>query len=792
MSGVARTIRPRKVKGQPRIEHIRVTKRRIEKAERDERVDIGMMLTHPKTYMGGFTRPRDLRVLAWSKGGALEKRKIYESPNPEAYIPHTVYLLEARYPSKRMRERAPALEHIVGFCRESEFIKHLQRYNSSGASKDLLEAMDTARWPWLPKKRAKRIKWWEDREDRVATLQEVYGEDANAALLDEAEVDFDDDQPAGVNPAPNVDLSHTPSTPSQLSLGSQQIRNFHTSNRDQSYNEDDIVPDFYIKHKEDRAPKSLATSDAMPSATSTGASAAEREAHELARQKASVKRRKHEESALMQHLSDSILSDEVAASTRRLKSKIPVEHYDADGILIRHPSGFVVPGPGHSSTSDVARAKERKRDDDEDHAAQTAAVAERVLESDLDCVHEAMASTRPRSHKVPFEIREPDGTVKHPSGFVPPTPANEFRYSDSASLDSDLSSAIGRQRAREASASGASRRLGRSLHTTSVAKASETYPPFPSLSRPPHLDVKPPLEPTPVANTKPTSSVSSNPKPAPYAIVQHPKQPRPVSTAPTRAEARAKGIQLTRDQMRALEPLPDPTPIRAQYLPLLASEPFFRPLLTLTFSTRPLAETFTRLSRALPRGLNYVSAVDADERKYGPSFTTRVRNMRLRRMQGLSLDVAQLLAGAKGGLLGARFGPEERGRGVDGEGFGELLQHDKRVIGVGIGNWFERATEVKEAFKADGVEMVGKMCGIGKSEGEPFKVYGLDDWGKRIDDETGEEIPYEQSKLPWISTMRLAEDRMKDLEVARTREPEVIVEALGPEGLVQRRSVVDV
>ncbi|KAF9242835.1 hypothetical protein BU15DRAFT_60129 [Melanogaster broomeanus] len=788
MSGVTRTIKPRKVKGPPRSEHVRVTKRRIEKAERDERVDIGMMLTQPKTYMGGFTRPRDLRVLAWSKGGAIEKRKVYEPPNPEAYTPHTVYLLEARYPSKRMNGRAPAIEHVVGFCRESELTKRIAAYNSGGTSKDLLEAMDTAQWPWLPEKRGRRIKWWVDLEDRKATLREVYGDDADAASLDDAEVDIvEDDETAGVNPASKIDPSHIPNAPSQLSLGSQQTRSFHTSSRvlyPTSYNEDDVVPDFYIRHKEDRAPQSLAK-------PRTDIEAVEREAHDPARKKTSVKRRKHEESGLMTHLSDSILSDEIAASTRRLKAKIPVEHYDADGILIRHPSGFVVPGPGHSSTSDFARAKERDRDEDEDRAAQTAAVAERVLESDLDLVHAAMASTRPRSHKVPFEVREPDGTVKHPSGFVPPTPANEFRYSDSASLDRDLSGAIGRQRAREASASDATRKLGRSLHTTSVVKASETYPPFPSLSTPPPLHVESPPTATPSTDTSPTSSASSDSKHA-YAIVEKLERSRPVLTAPTRAEARAKGIQLTRAQMRAMDPLPDPTTIRAQYMPLLASQPFFRPLVTLTFSTRPLAETVARLSKALPTGLSYVAAVDPEERKYGPSFATRIRNMRLRRLQWLGLEVARLLAGTRGGMLGVRFSPEERGRGVDGEGFGELLEHDKRVIGVGVGNWFARAAEVKEAYKEDGVEMVRKMYGVGKGEGEPFKVYGLDDWGKRIDDETGEEIPYEQPKLPRITSLQLAEERMTGLEVARSKKPERILEALGPEERMQRKSSVGV
>ncbi|KAF9221098.1 hypothetical protein BS17DRAFT_785905 [Gyrodon lividus] len=793
----------RAIKSKPKIsrtEHIRITKRRIEKAERDERVDIGMILTPPKTYMGGFTRPRDLRVLAWSKGGQLERRKVYESPTPDAYVPHTVYILEGRYPSKRSKERAPTLDHIVGFCRESDFPKVIQRYNSEHTSKDVLEAMDTAQWPWLPQKHEKHIRWWKDSEDRIATLQEVYGDDADVALLDDADADpVEGDQSERVNPAFNIHPSRILKTPSQTLFGSQQLRGFHTSIRalqPTSYNEDDVVPDFYLKHKQDRRIQSPTESGATPSTTSPDAAnttstdleVVKQKAHDPARQNAGVKKRKHEGSALMQQLSDSILSDEVAASTRRLKSKIPVEHYDAEGNLVIHPSGFVVPGPGHSSTSNVARAKEMERDEDEDRAAQTAAVAERVLESDLDFVQAAMASTRPRSHKVPFEVREPDGTVKHPSGFVPPTPANEFRYSDSASLDRGLSAAIGRQRAREVFVTGSIPKMGRGLHTTAVMKASETYPPFPPFSRrePYRTDISifnsistVDANPTLLASSNSGLTTNPNPNPAPNATVKKPKN--------------AKVTQLTRAQMRALDPLPDPTPIRAQYLPTLPSQPFFRPLLTLTFSTRPLAEVVTRLSKALPRGLSYVAAVDADDRKYGPSFSTRMRNMRLARMQGLSVDVAQLLAGARGGLLGARFGAEERGRGVDGEGFGTPVEYGKRVIGVGVGNWFRRAREVKEAFRADGVETVGKIGigGVGEGDGDTFKVYGLDDWGKRTDDVTGEEMPYPESKAAPLSTLKLAEVRMENLQESKRKTPVRIVEAGGMAGLVQRKSSLD-
>ena len=164
----------------------------------------------------------------------------------------------------------------------------------------------------------------------------------------------------------------------------------------------------------------------------------------------------------MQSLTDSICSGDVTATPRRLKAKIPVEHHVAEGHIV-HPSGFVVPGPGHSSTSDVARAKEKERNENKDRLVQTAAVANRVLESDFEQVD---ATTLPATHKVPFEVREPDGTVKHPSGFVPPTPADKFRYAVDTSALWDRKVSAVRQKPRQPSPSqpSPSRAVLRAMH----------------------------------------------------------------------------------------------------------------------------------------------------------------------------------------------------------------------------------------------------------------------------------------------------------------------------------------
>ena len=141
---------------------------------------------------------------------------------------------------------------------------------------------------------------------------------------------------------------------------------------------------------------------------------------ERKRQRDSIEDRMAHESGLMHELSAGILSDDLAATTRTQRHKVPYQHV-ADGIAF-YPSGFVVPTPGEAVESYADR---RARD----IALQTAAVAERVSEHDdlIDFTWEI----RGRDEKVPFEVLAHDGTILHPSGFVPPTPAHAFHGAQS-------------------------------------------------------------------------------------------------------------------------------------------------------------------------------------------------------------------------------------------------------------------------------------------------------------------------------------------------------------------------
>jgi len=65
-----------------------------------------------------------------------------------------------------------------------------------------------------------------------------------------------------------------------------------------------------------------------------------------------------------------------------------------------------------------------------------------------------------------------------------------------------------------------------------------------------------------------------------------------------------------------------------------------------------------------------------------------------------------------------------------------------------VGNWFPRVSEVKEAFALDAKEKVAPIVMGEKEETDKgaFEIFGLDEWGRRISDTTGEVMPWPESK----------------------------------------------
>jgi hypothetical protein len=685
--------------------------------------------------------------------------------------------------------------------------------------------MDNARWPWTPQYQLKRTKWWAPGENPADIIKEIFGEEGvDSAYLDksgefaafEDEVEEDVEDPRQLRPKvkkssagqkvegnAKVKISKPkPQTVDPLALttfatsipsSADQKRAFHTSLRalgSHSYNEDHVVPDFYIQHKRRKNPEAL---DTTPPSNPPSSNASQ------SRQDAAINE------SLMGHLSESILSDEVAASTmRRLKGKIPHEHYNDEGVLV-HPSGYVIPTPGEAPNF---MSERRSRD----NKKQTAAVAERVQEEgDYTDIN---AHTRLHNNKVPYEVVEKDGSVSHPSGFVPPTAAHAFRYSDSSSVDNHVQDAVQRQQRRATTIQLSEEEMAerqrqsdaiferdegdaeliaelkaglkiatgksngnhkRAIHTSASVHATEVpHPPFRDEE---DMEDAEEMEDNEDMDDMDDMEVME-------AMDEHDDRPVPPHLA-----ARLRPKKLAKFPKHGKAPkvqnsskLPNPPvpisneilEIRDRYLPTLAESPFWRPLLSITLSTRPLALSLARLSRSRPRGLPFFATISNDDRKTHASYSARTRSMRIDRMENLTVQIAQLLAGARGGFVGIRFSTKERGRGIRGEGLEAPLPKENRTIKVGVGNWYPRAEEVKEAFREDAITEVGEV-GVGLDDiGETFEITGLDDHGRRIDDKTGEVIPWPESKP------------LENLDVVREYKSKVEFTMAGDADIVER------
>ncbi|CAE6536449.1 unnamed protein product [Rhizoctonia solani] len=168
--------------------------------------------------------------------------------------------------------------------------------------------------------------------------------------------------------------------------------------------------------------------------------------------------------------------------------------------------------------------------------------------------------------------------------------------------------------------------------------------------------------------------------------------------------------------------------IRAEYEPMLKKEAFWRPLVSVTLATRPLANTLVRLCRALPRGLPFYASIDTHDRKTVVSFPDRMRLLRLRRMRELTIEIARRLEGYYGGFVGIRFGKDDRGRAIRGERLEQPLPDPLRVIRVGLGEWYELEQEM-ELWKLEAMDA-----------GVEIEVKPMDEWGRRVD-ESGVVLP---------------------------------------------------
>jgi hypothetical protein len=495
----------------------------------------------------------------WFPGGAYAQRdKAYESPPAGAYVRHTVFLLESRYPIKFGIGRPDAHEHIVGCCLEGHLEAILQRYNSEHSPPSFMESMDNANWPWQRPKKRKRAKWWDVGEDPKEIIREIRDDDADPAYTDQtlfAEEQDDEGEPKSQKGASvNLGKKKPSGPPPSPTLGPET---------------------------DEKPGVTVAKSDRTPPSSGRFEDRSQR--------------------------SPSVLTAPISARSVHSSANPPCP-----------PEGGLPPSP-------------------------------------------PTAPARPFSEESGSDASHPESSAAESSSTKPPGPSNHVLNTDA-----------------------------------------------------------PPTS-APTEREEPTPKLKLSSKPS-------------VTPGPQR-EA----------QLAAL---------RALYIPSLSTTRFWRPLLTFTLSTRPLALTLLRLSKAHARGLPFYSSIPSDERKEPTSFSARMRCMRINRMTGLATELARVLAGARGGLIGIRFGTAERGRGLDGEGLADPIPWEKRVLGVGVGNWYPRADDIKEGFRAD--ESIGAVYTAQGAEADngPFEVYGLDECGRRVNDETGE-------VFPWPEPPCLEEPRIK-------------------------------
>ncbi|KAF9050840.1 hypothetical protein BDZ89DRAFT_1057264 [Hymenopellis radicata] len=379
----------------------------------------------------------------------------------------------------------------------------------------------------------------------------------------------------------------------------------------------------------------------------------------------------------------------------------------------------------------LAKPSRERPERPEDKLRQTAAVAHRVREDNLQGLSSEM---RRPDGKIPFELEHPDGSVYHPSGFKVPTSAADFaKYpvpppegvDPRTPVPSNPDAAIHHEqwKAVQEKQGHLMPRLTENLVTGDI-----------------HAHTKPRDEKIPTE----VSGIMDHGKEQPP---QHPSGFIPPTPAMARGETEALthtvvSEDLSKDEIQALEDYRNEVrEKRVKYFQHIENEPFWRPLIALNVSTRPIGTTLSRLSRGLSRGLPYHAIVESDGRKSLASFGNRMRCLRLDRMQELTVELAKVLAGARGGPIGIRFDMNQLGRGIDGENLAEPVPWEKRTIGVAVGNWYARADEIKESYHMAQADVQQYDATPDK---DPFLIYDID--------ECGAPAPAEmRDSLPWLS-----------------------------------------
>ncbi|GAA5862362.1 hypothetical protein JCM1840_004157 [Sporobolomyces johnsonii] len=194
----------------------------------------------------------------------------------------------------------------------------------------------------------------------------------------------------------------------------------------------------------------------------------------------------------------------------------------------------------------------------------------------------------------------------------------------------------------------------------------------------------------------------------------------PAPPTPEEAEADAELAKMEIELRKSLLP-PRPDFVRPE--PPYLTPPLVVPLLTVTMPTRPLAATLARLCNGHPRGLPFIASVPNDDRKDGPSLFRRLLRMRANRIRELSKEMILKLEGYGGGLMGLRLSPEDKGRGIEGEGLGEEIKAPER--GWVEVSWLDESSAIwggieREMYVSDWDDIEGAKKGPSRTEQGTF------------------------------------------------------------------------
>ncbi|KZT58013.1 hypothetical protein CALCODRAFT_482712 [Calocera cornea HHB12733] len=740
----------------------RVVLSRVKKAERDERIDITMALTPVKTYMGGFTKPRDLRASNWWAGGAyLVKNKVYERPPSEAYVPYTVYLLETRHLIQYERGRPTVPEHVVGMCPADVFPALLRKMNDSPHL--FRTTLDNAVWPFDEKWGKKKFSRWWNSPWELYELGLVQTE-PRSWVSKEGEEDATE-EPEGERGEERQGEGEDDGTLQPWELEALREINPALAFQEPATRSAPLNPASASDAVEERDEQAAAEEEGEVATDDFGATEADKmaEASDSAAEDPQVAAAEEKE----------VTGEDAAAVSEADEAEAPTSSADTE---VAAQEETEVTGGDAAASAAAEEAEASQATDD----AQVAAVEEGdVIAEDAESVAAAdeaapSISTAAASHSHstfstssqpldPEIASSPEHTTT--TSTVSPTSPSSFPTIIKRSFSTSISrffaptslALFPREPPRKSSAS------------PPVFRNPALGPPF-QRPVPPHqvvpdsgmgshmeggpdsgdmydqlLEEQPPAWAQAVELKKRHHGVEEINAEAAKLVKALPVNEdgvvhvKDMSELEIEAYVRLKAAGATdlppvyvppikrimkamvaREEATALanvfgtgaEPVVDENKEklkerREQYSALMQQEPFFRPLLAMTFPTRPIAASVLRLSKSLSRGLPYYASVSGDDRKHASSFASRMREMRLTRMRGLCMDTSLRLQGHRGGFVGLRLTPKDLGRTINGEG---LQWEYQGKIPVLFGEWQPRVEEQIRIWK--GMEG-SNICTIG-------------------------------------------------------------------------------